>query len=603
MSHSSMISSCYRDRRVSLLAARAFGRDDLRVHPRPAQPAEETAVLDLHAAVLDHFQPRGLGAGAGGVAVNAQLHPQDLRADGDRVLGDGGDLGRLPEAVHDVHLLRDVPQRLVAALAQDGVVARVHRDHPVAVFLHVLGRKVARAMPLGRKAHHGDRLVAAKDPPDLVAIVHTFLMNSTLKAVAALLGLAALPAMALNHEDVVNPLPPGRFAVACSNVAIDTARLAQLGGTAADYYEGHTVNGETRYVTDILAHPESAFRFQERIPLQPQLYPTLFGQRPDFVVLVCHPTSRTNTDANYKLPDDGGIVPHMQPAGQPPKIISASEYAQASGLPDPQSSAPAQLPLIVYSHGLGGSPVGKGYIDVAVQLAAQGYMVAAVFHADNRYSPVRIENLADFAFAIAFFPVIVQMQALRPFALKAMTDHLIADGDFGPAIDRSRIGAFGASLGGEAVAHLVGAGLTTTLAHDCSPTERDPRIRAAVGYVPYSGQSFLPAFCDGQSGADSVDKPYLAISGTLDITAPIHMTEIAVNRMPSSHYLIELVGGQHELRPEDAGDVLTWMVTYFNAYLDVPGDPTAMARFIKMRQVTGGREDNIIVDVHVPFAN
>lgn len=428
-------------------------------------------------------------------------------------------------------------------------------------------------------------------------------MNSTLKAVAALLGLAALPAMALNHEDVVNPLPPGRFAVACSNVEIDTARLAQLGGSAADYYEGHTVNGETRYITDILAHPESAFRFQERIPLQPLLYPTLFGQRPDFAVLVCHPTSRTNTDANYKLPDDGGIVPHMQPAGQPPKIISASEYAQASGLPDPQSSAPAQLPLIVYSHGLGGSPVGKGYIDVAVQLAAQGYMVAAVFHADNRYSPVRIENLADFAFAIAFFPVIVQMQALRPFALKAMTDHLIADGDFGPAIDRSRIGAFGASLGGEAVAHLVGAGLTTTLAHDCSPTERDPRIRAAVGYVPYSGQSFLPAFCDGQSGADSVDKPYLAISGTLDITAPIHMTEIAVNRMPSSHYLIELVGGQHELRPEDAGDVLTWMVTYFNAYLDVPGDPTAMARFIKMRQVVGGREDNIIVDVHVPFAN
>ena len=428
-------------------------------------------------------------------------------------------------------------------------------------------------------------------------------MNSTLKAVAALLGLAALPAMALNHEDVVNPLPPGRFAVACSNVEIDTARLAQLGGTAADYYEGHTVNGETRYVTDILAHPESAFRFQERIPLQPQLYPTLFGQRPDFVVLVCHPTSRTNTDPDYKLPDDGGVVPHMQPAGQPAKIIPASEYAQTAGLPDPQSSAPAQLPLIVYSHGLGGSPVGKGYIDVAVQLAAQGYMVAAVFHADNRYSPVRIENLADFAFALAFFPVIVQMQALRPFALKAMTDHLIADGDFGPAIDRSRIGAFGASLGGEAVAHLVGAGLTTSLVHDCSPTERDPRIRAAVGYVPYSGQSFLPAFCDGQSGADSVDKPYLAISGTLDITAPIHMTEIAVNRMPASHYLIELVGGQHELRPEDAADVLTWMVTYFNAYLDVPGDPAAMARFIKMRQVVGGREDNIIVDVHVPFAN
>ncbi len=427
-------------------------------------------------------------------------------------------------------------------------------------------------------------------------------MNSTLKALAALLCCLALPALAYNHEEVVPPLAAGKFAVACSNVEIDTGRLAQLGGNAADYYEGHAVNGQTRYITDILAHPESAFRFQERLPANPVLYPTLFLQRPDFVALICHPTSSGNSDANYKLPDDGGVVPHMQRAGQAAKIISASEYALTAGLPDPHSSAPAQLPLIVYSHGLGGSPVGKGYIDVAVALAAQGYMVAAVFHADNRYSPVKIENLADFAFAVAFFPVIVQMQALRPFALKAMTDHLIADGDFGPAIDRSRIGAFGASLGGEAVAHLIGAGITQTIARDCGDTERDPRIRAAVGYVPYSGQSFLPAFCDDQSGADSVNRPFLAISGTLDFTAPIHMTERAVNRMGSSRYLVELVGGQHELRPQDASDVLTWMVTFFDAYLDVRSDPDAMARFIRMRQVVGGREDNLIVDQHVPFA-
>ena len=51
------------------------------------------------------------------------------------------------------------------------------------------------------------------------------------------------------------------------------------------------------------------------------------------------------------------------------------------------------------------------------------------------------------------------------------------------------------------------------------------------------------------------------------------MTEQAINRMSSSRYLVELVGGQHELRPEDAGDVLTWMVTFLNAYLDVRTDP------------------------------
>ncbi|HEX5631736.1 MAG TPA: hypothetical protein VFX50_00865, partial [Gemmatimonadales bacterium] len=169
-------------------------------------------------------------------------------------------------------------------------------------------------------------------------------------------------------------------------------------------------------------------------------------------------------------------------------------------------------------------------------------------------------------------------------------------------VDTDRIGGFGASLGGEAMAHLLGAKITSSLARSCDETERDPRIRAAVGYVPFSGWSFLPVFCDGQEGAAEVEKPYLAIGGTFDTTAPIGMTERAVNRMRSSRYLVELVGGEHELRAEDAGDVLTWMVTFLNAYLDVRSDPGAMGRFIRMGRVNGGRADNVVVDVHVPFA-
>jgi len=429
-------------------------------------------------------------------------------------------------------------------------------------------------------------------------------VNSTLKALAALVCCIALPAAALNHEVIVDPLPPGRFAVACSNVEIDTARLAQLGGVIADYYEGHEVNGNTRYITDILAQPDTAFRFSKAIPVKPWLYPTLLFQRPEFVAMICHPTPRANTDPDYTLPENGGRVPHMQRAGAGPKLITEYEYRQTNGLPldPPPPPSPAKLPLIVYSHGLGGSPVGRGYIDVAVQLAAQGYMVAAVFHADNRFSPVRIEDVGDLAFALVFFPVIVQMQALRPFALKAMTDELLSDPGYAPGVDTTRIGAFGASLGGEAVAHLVGAKLTSSIFKNCDETDQDPRIRAAVGYVPYSGQSFLPAFCDDQSGADSVDRPYLAIAGTADITAPIKLTQQAVNRMGSSHYLVSLANGEHELRPEDAGDVITWMVTFFNAYLDVPSDTAAMGRFIRMGRVNGGREDTMVVDVHKPFA-
>ena len=40
------------------------------------------------------------------------------------------------------------------------------------------------------------------------------MMNSTLKALALLACLAALPARALNHEDVVAPITRAKFSVA-----------------------------------------------------------------------------------------------------------------------------------------------------------------------------------------------------------------------------------------------------------------------------------------------------------------------------------------------------------------------------------------------------
>ncbi len=100
-----------------------------------------------------------------------------------------------------------------------------------------------------------------------------------------------------------------------------------------------------------------------------------------------------------------------------------------------------------------------------------------------------------------------------------------------------------------------------------------------------------------------MNRPFLALSGTFDTTAPIGMMEQAMEHFGSSRYLVELVGGKHEFRPDDAGDLFTWMVTFLNAYLDVRVDPGAMARFIRMQSVTGGRQDNLTLDVHLPFPN
>lgn len=433
-------------------------------------------------------------------------------------------------------------------------------------------------------------------------------MDSTLTrfirsaAISALL--AATSAFAANHDLTVGPIAPGRFNVACSNIAQDASRVAP-GATPSDYWEGRPVNDQPHYISDILASPSAPFQFDVHVPDMRRLYVGHAGDTVRFVALVCYPTPKANADADYSLPETGGVIPHMQAAGATPRLISANEYYNAFAPTDPPLPAgPMRLPLVVYSHGLGGSPISKGYVESMVQLAAQGYMVAGVFHGDPRFSRIRVEDLSQLVNVVANFDRMVEMTMIRPLSLKVMLDRLLADANYAAAIDTSRIAGFGASLGGMAMVGLAGGSFSTSLSgSSCDEPQHDPRIRAVFGYVPYGGQAFLPAFCDGQSGARGVNVPYFAMSGTADTTAILPVMQQAVENFSSSRYMVELIGGQHELRTEDAGDLFTWMITFYDAYLGIPFDPTAMARFIRMDQVSGGREDHMIVDVHVPFAN
>lgn len=421
---------------------------------------------------------------------------------------------------------------------------------------------------------------------------------------AATLALScAAPAFAFNHDTVVNPIPPGRFPVACSNIEQDVSRIAP-GASPSDYWEGRNVNGVDHYVTEILTHPETAVVYDALVPDQRTIYPGHAGDNVTFAALVCYPTTAANADPDYTLPQTGDVIPHMQPPGTAPKIITLFEYAAAAGTHlDPPPLFPAKLPLIVFSHGLTGSPISSGYVQALTQFAAQGFMVAAPFHGDPRFSRVRIQDISDLAYLVSNFDRVAEMELMRPLSLKVMLDVLLANPGYAVGIDQDRILGFGASLGGEAMMALLGAKLSTSVGLDCSDPVHDPRIKAAVGYVPFAGYPFLPALCAGQSGAKGVNRPYLAISGTADTTAPLAMAEEAVDQFQSSRYMVELIGGQHELRPEDAGDLFTWTITFLDAYVPNPLDPTAMARFIKMNGVVGGRTDDVILDVHVPFAN
>ena len=428
---------------------------------------------------------------------------------------------------------------------------------------------------------------------------------TTFQAASAALCLALAPLVAhgFNHTDTVSPIAPGKFNVACSNIQQDASRIAP-GAAAIDYWEGR--NGH--YVTDLLVSPQPTTAFMVAVPDDRALYVNHHDSNVQYAAIICYPTPNSNTDPNYALPGSGDVIPHMQPAGQPPKFISVGDYGQVLGLPPTDfnevEALPMKLPTIVFSHGLTGSPISSGYVDVLVEMAAHGFVVAAVFHGDPRFSLVQINNLSDAIYLIAHFSEVVELELLRPLSLKVMLDVLLADPAYYSAIDQTRIAGFGASMGGAAMTFLAGAWATTTVGGHCDQPIHDLRIRAFAGYVPWAGYSFLNAYCNNQSGAAFVNKPYLAMSGTADTTAPLTQMKQALNLFTNTRYMVELQDGKHELRPEDSDELFTWVITYYDAYLDVQSDPGAFGRLAKMNNVSGGgRVDNVTVDVHIPFPN
>ncbi len=108
----------------------------------------------------------------------------------------------------------------------------------------------------------------------------------------------------------------------------------------------------------------------------------------------------------------------------------------------PLSGGPARLPFVVVSHGTGGTNMDLSWLCAA--LAAHGYFVAAVDHpGNNALDPQTVQGLT--------------LWWLRADDLSRTIDGVLADGRFGPRIDRDRIGAAGFSLGGATVLALAGA--------------------------------------------------------------------------------------------------------------------------------------------------
>jgi predicted dienelactone hydrolase len=125
---------------------------------------------------------------------------------------------------------------------------------------------------------------------------------------------------------------------------------------------------------------------------------------------------------------------------------NAPLFAAGPAAPDAATApTPAKFPLILLSHGTGGTAQSLAWLGTA--LAAHGYIVAGVNHPGNN----------------ALEPYTVQGFTLwwkRAQDISVVLDAMLAEPLFGAGIDRDRIAATGFSLGGYTAIELAG-GITS----------------------------------------------------------------------------------------------------------------------------------------------
>jgi len=217
-------------------------------------------------------------------------------------------------------------------------------------------------------------------------------------------------------------------------------------------------------------------------------------------------------------------------------VFNAGKAARDAAL----APSPAKFPLVVLSHGTGGSAMSVAWFGSA--LAAHGYIVAAVDHPGNN----GLEAYTARGFSTWWE---------RAKDLSVVIDHMLADSTFGARIDSRRIGAAGFSLGGYTMIEIAG-GITSPAAYldfckspkadgICkSPPEfpdlveqfnklsnsdadfqnalshagdsfRDPRVRAVFAMAPALGPAFPVA------GLEKISIPAEIVAGANDQNVPI----------------------------------------------------------------------------------
>ena len=147
-------------------------------------------------------------------------------------------------------------------------------------------------------------------------------------------------------------------------------------------------------------------------------------------------------DLTLTDPVEGGPMPAIvffptKTDGGPTQVGPFTIAARRGAAP-----APGPLPLIVHSHGTGGSM--HGHHDTLAALARAGFVAAAVEHPRDNF-----KDTSGFG---------TDLQLIgRPHHIVALIDGVLANATVGPLIDKARIGMAGFSAGGYTTLLIAGA--------------------------------------------------------------------------------------------------------------------------------------------------
>jgi hypothetical protein len=318
-----------------------------------------------------------------------------------------------------------------------------------------------------------------------------------------------------------------------------------------------------RYINELLAFPDDAFNFTLTVPADSTLYGAFAGSTLPYSGYVFYPTTNSNTRADYDVFTPPSL-PHMQSTGEAPIFADES----------------AKYPLLIYSHGAGDHPTGIPQ-SFLINLASHGYIVLALYHGDDRFEDT---DVAQFN--------------LRPLSVKTAIDTLIADSAFTDHIDQARIGGLGESLGGATMMALLGAkkiapDAISVFTNALQTTTVDTRILGAATIVPYMGLGVYTFLGAGGTGAQTIDRPFMANSANSDFATDYSKVQEGMANIPSVKYLVEYDGEGHAMSDGAVNDAYTWMKLFSDAFIFQ--DPTAIDTLSRMSSVSDTGSDSLVL--------